>query len=57
MTLGNFYEIMVDIIGIPSNDYEQFLIYTCCVGLGIFIILFVFQLFMIISNMLKIRQK
>lgn len=57
MTLGNFYDIMVDIIGIPSNDYEQFLVYTCCVGLGIFIILFVFQLFMIISNMLKIRQK
>lgn len=57
MTLGNFYEIMVDIIGVPINDYERFLIYTCCVGLGMFIIFFVFQLFMMVANFAKIRQK
>lgn len=57
MALTNFYDIMVEIIGVPSTDYEQFLIYTVSVGLGMFIILFVFQLFMLIASTLSIRKK
>ena len=57
MTLSDFYSIMVEIIGAPINDYERFLVYTMSAMLGMFIILFVFQLFMIIGNLAKIRQK
>ena len=57
MTLSDFYSIMVEIVGAPINDYERFIIYTLSCILGMFIILFVFQLFMIIGNLAKIRQK
>lgn len=57
MTLGNFTAIMTEIIGTPSNDYESFIIYTFASMLGMFIILFVFQIFIIIADLIKIRQK
>jgi hypothetical protein len=57
MTLTNFYDIMVAIIGTPTNDYESFILYTISAILGMFIILFVFQLFMLITNIFKPRQK
>ena len=57
MSLTNFTSIMIEIIGQPTNDYESMIIYTVSCMFGSFIILFVFQLFMIITNQLKIRQK
>lgn len=57
MTLSDFYSIMIEIVGVPTNDYEQFIIYTLSCILGMFIILFVFQLFMMVANLAKIRQK
>lgn len=57
MSLTNFYDIMEAIIGIATNDYERMLLYTISSILGMFIILFVFQLFMLITNIFKPRQK
>ena len=57
MALGNFYEIMEGIIGVAQTDYERTLIFTISAFFGIFIILFVFQLFMMIANLAKIRRK
>lgn len=57
MALSNFYEIMVEIIGSPANDYEQFLVYTVSTILGLFIILFVFQLFMLVISIFKPTRK
>ena len=57
MALANFYEIMEGIIGSPANDYEQFILYTFSAFLGIFIILFIFQLFILITNVFTLRKK
>ena len=57
MSLTNFYDIMEAIVGIATNDYERMLLYTISAVLGMFIILFVFQLFMLITNIFKPRQK
>lgn len=57
MALANFYEIMEAIIGTPINDYQIFLVFTMSAILGMFIILFVFQLFLIVANLMRIRQK
>jgi len=57
MTLGNFYEIMEGIVGVAQNDYERFILYTLSALLGMFIILFVFQLFMLVTNLFKPKQK
>ena len=57
MALANFYEIMEAIIGTPTNDYQIFLVFTMSAILGMFIILFVFQLFLMVANLMRIRQK
>lgn len=57
MALGNFYEIMEGIIGVAQNDYERALIFTISTFFGIFIILFVFQLFIMIANLANIKRK
>lgn len=56
MTLGNFYEIMINIIGIPTNDYEQFVIFTLSAILGMTIILFVFYLFYLTVNLFRPKR-
>lgn len=53
--LSNFYDIMVAIIGVPTNDTEHTLIYFVSVLLGVSIILFVYKLFSIASGLLKTR--
>lgn len=57
MALGNFYEIMIGIIGNPINDYQAFVLYTVSAILGLSIILFVFYLFYLVARMFKVRQK
>lgn len=57
MALGNFYEIMEGIIGAAQTDYERAIIYTISAFFGIFIILFVFQLFIMIGNLANVRRK
>lgn len=57
MSLTNFYDIMEAIIGVATNDYESFVLYTISAIFGTFIILFVFQLFILIINIFKPSQK
>lgn len=56
MTLANFNEIMINIIGAPTNDYEQFVIFTLSALLGMTIILFVFYLFYLVITLFKPKR-
>lgn len=51
--LYNFYDIIENIIGVPSNQAEHFLIYLSAVFLGNYIIMFVFDMFRWISTSFK----
>ena len=52
MALGNFYEIMEGIIGVPTNDVQSTILYLLSAFLGMCIILMVFSLFGLAGRLL-----
>lgn len=51
----NFETIMIDIIGMPSNDVESTIIYVISALLGTSLILMVFYLFNLAGQLLRPR--
>lgn len=53
MPLGNFYEIMIAIVGAPQNDVQATLIYLVSIILGAGTIMFVYRMFDIVAGFIK----
>lgn len=50
MTLGNFQEIVIYIVGSPINETQAFLIYFISLCLGCGFLLLIFELFRLIGS-------
>lgn len=53
MTLGNFYDILVAIIGQPQNDIEQTILFFLACILGASTILFVYKMFEMVGGFIR----
>lgn len=57
MALGNFQEIVIAIVGAPSNDTESFLIYLVSVCLGVYMLILIFEMFRLVNTFTGGRKK
>lgn len=50
MALGNFYEIVVYIVGTPANETQEFLIFLTSLGLGLYFLVLIMELFRVANG-------
>ncbi|MCK4679279.1 MAG: hypothetical protein KAT48_14185 [Bacteroidales bacterium] len=51
--MNTTYEIMVEIVGQPSNDIEQLVLYLCAACLAVMVFYFVLYLFKLIAGLIS----
>lgn len=51
--MATIYSIMIDIIGVPSNDIEQTLLYMVVCGFSLLFFYWVLWLFQLVANTLN----
>jgi len=55
MTLANFQDILIEIIGTPTNDSEGFLIYLLSCMIGVAVLTIPFYFINLLSKIIKIK--
>ena len=56
MALGNFYEIVVSIVGTPANPAQEFLTYLVSLGLGCYMLILIMEFFRLVNSFVGGRK-
>ncbi|QLC51112.1 hypothetical protein HWN40_13230 [Methanolobus zinderi] len=55
--MAPMYDILIDIVGVPANDYQALVLYMTACFVSLLVIFFILHLFRLTANMFRVGRR